>query len=118
MVWLLPPKLLVAAVILLNKHSSPPTLLELLLLMVAAKFTLDKDGGLRHLLIKCILLARNKNKQKKKKVFYFSLDSLIITRDHFRMCLQSNVVYRIVLPVAIVALPSMLSMLACKQKKG
>lgn len=53
-----PPKLLVAAIVLLNEHSSSPALLELLLLVVAAKFTLDKDGGLRHLLIKCILSRR------------------------------------------------------------
>lgn len=53
-----PAKLLVAAVILLDEHSSPPALLELLLLVVAAEFTLDKDGGLRHLLIKCILPMR------------------------------------------------------------
>lgn len=59
-VGLQPPKLLVAAVVLLNEHSSPPALLELLLFVVAAKFTLDKDGGLRHLLIKCILLRRRK----------------------------------------------------------
>lgn len=52
------PKLLVAAVVLLNEYSRPPALLELLLFVVAAKFTLDKDGGLRHLLIKCILRAR------------------------------------------------------------
>lgn len=55
-----PPKLLVAAVVLLNEHSSSPALLELLLLVVAAKFTLDKDGGLRHLLIKCILSRRKR----------------------------------------------------------
>lgn len=53
-----PAKLLVAAVVLLNEHSGPPALLELLLFVVAAEFTLDKDGGLRHLLIKCILLRR------------------------------------------------------------
>lgn len=57
-VGLQPAKLLVAAVVLLNEHSGPPALLELLLLVVAAEFTLDKDGGLRHLLIKCILLTR------------------------------------------------------------
>lgn len=51
-------KLLVAAVVLLNEHSRPPALLEFLLFVVAAKFTLDKDGGLRHLLIKCILRTR------------------------------------------------------------
>lgn len=50
-----PAKLFVAAVVLLNEHRRPPALLELLLLVVAAEFTLDKDGGLRHLLIKCIL---------------------------------------------------------------
>lgn len=55
-----PPKLLVAPVVLLNEHSSSPALLELLLLVVAAKFTLDKDGGLRHLLIKCILSRRRR----------------------------------------------------------
>lgn len=55
MVWLQPAKLLVAAVVLLNEHGSPLALLELLLFVVAAEFTLDKDGGLRHLLIKCIL---------------------------------------------------------------
>lgn len=55
-----PAKLLVAAVVLLNEHGGPPALLELLLFMVAAEFTLDKDGGLRHLLIKCILLTRTK----------------------------------------------------------
>lgn len=53
-----PAELLVAAVVLLNEHSGPPALLELLLFVVAAKFTLDKDGGLRHLLIKCILSMR------------------------------------------------------------
>lgn len=57
-VGLQPAKLLVAAIVLLNEHSSPPALLELLLFVVAAKFTLDKDGGLRHLLIKCILPMR------------------------------------------------------------
>lgn len=54
------PELLVAAVVLLNEHSSSPALLELLLLVVAAEFTLDKDGGLRHLLVKCILLRRRR----------------------------------------------------------
>lgn len=53
-----PAELLVAAVVLLDEHSGPPALLELLLFVVAAKFTLDKDGGLRHLLIKCILSTR------------------------------------------------------------
>lgn len=55
MVGFEPAELLVAAVVLLDEHCGPPALLELLLLVVAAKFTLDKDGGLRHLLIKCIL---------------------------------------------------------------
>lgn len=59
-VRLQPAKLLVAAVVLLNEHSGPPALLELLLFVVAAEFTLDKDGGLRHLLIKCILQMRAK----------------------------------------------------------
>lgn len=59
-VGLQPAKLLVAAVVLLNEHGSPPALLELLLFVVAAEFTLDKDGGLRHLLIKCILPTRTK----------------------------------------------------------
>lgn len=53
-----PAELLVAAVVLLNEHSGPPALLELLLFVVAAEFTLDKDGGLRHLLIKCVLSMR------------------------------------------------------------
>lgn len=53
-----PAKLLVAAVVLLNEHSGPPALLELFLFVVAAELTLDKDGGLRHLLIKCILVTR------------------------------------------------------------
>lgn len=57
-VGLEPAELLVAAVVLLDEHSGPPALLELLLFVVAAKFTLDKDGGLRHLLIKCILSTR------------------------------------------------------------
>lgn len=56
-VGLEPATLLVSAVVLLNEHSSPPALLELLLFVVAAEFTLDKDGGLRHLLIKCILFV-------------------------------------------------------------
>lgn len=59
-VGLQPAKLLVAAVVLLNEHGSPPALLELLLFVVAAEFTLDKDGGLRHLLIKCILPTKTK----------------------------------------------------------
>lgn len=59
-VGLQPAKLLVAAVVLLNEHGGPPALLELLLFVVAAEFTLDKDGGLRHLLIKCILPTRTK----------------------------------------------------------
>lgn len=58
MVGFEPAELLVAAVVLLDEHGGPPALLELLLLVVAAKFTLDKDGGLRHLLIKCILSRR------------------------------------------------------------
>lgn len=60
MVGLQPAKLLVAAVVLLNEHGGPPALLKLLLFVVAAEFTLDKDGGLRHLLIKCILQTRTK----------------------------------------------------------
>lgn len=64
-VGLQPSELLVAAVVLLNEHGRPPALLELLLLMVAAKFTLDKDGGLRHLLIKCVLLTRNETKSQR-----------------------------------------------------
>lgn len=60
MVGLQPAKLLVAAVVLLNEHGGPPALLKLLLFVVAAEFTLDKDGGLRHLLIKCILRTRIK----------------------------------------------------------
>lgn len=48
-------ELSVAAVVLLDQHSCPSTLLELFLLMVTPKFALDKDGSLRHLLIKCIL---------------------------------------------------------------
>lgn len=59
-VGLQPAKLLVAAVVLLDEYSSPLALLELLLFVVAAEFTLDKDGGLRHLLIKCILRTRTK----------------------------------------------------------
>ena len=47
--------LAVAAVALLDEDRGPPALLELLLLVVAAELTLDKDGGLRHLLVKCIL---------------------------------------------------------------
>lgn len=61
MVGLQPAKLLVAAVVLLNEHSSPPALLKLLLFVVAAEFTLDKDGGLRHLLIKCILQTKQQH---------------------------------------------------------
>lgn len=53
--WVRPTELFVAAVILLDQHGCPATLLELLLFVVAAEFTLDKDGGQRHLLIKCIL---------------------------------------------------------------
>lgn len=60
MLGLQPPELLVAAVVLLNEHSSSSALLELLLLVVAAEFTLDKDGGLRHLLVKCILSRRRR----------------------------------------------------------
>lgn len=54
-----PAKLPVAAVALLDQHGRPPALLELLLLVVAAELTLDKDGGLRHLLIKCILIHKD-----------------------------------------------------------
>lgn len=59
-----PAKLFIAAVVLLNEYSSPLALLELLLLVVAAEFTLDKDGGLRHLLIKCILQTRKEIKRQ------------------------------------------------------
>lgn len=51
-------ELSVAAVVLLDQHSCPSTLLELFLLMVTPELTLDKDGSLRHLLIKCILPYR------------------------------------------------------------
>lgn len=63
-----PAELLVAAVVLLNEHSGPPALLELLLFVVAAKFTLDKDGGLRHLLIKCVLSMRARIRQASPQV--------------------------------------------------
>lgn len=56
-----PAELSVAAVALLDQHGRPPALLELLLLVVAAELTLDKDGGLRHLLIKCILIYKHIN---------------------------------------------------------
>lgn len=48
-------ELSVAAVVLLDQHGRPSTLLELLLLVVTPELTLDEDGSLRHLLIKCIL---------------------------------------------------------------
>lgn len=48
-------ELSVAAVVLLDQHGRPSTLLELLLLVVTPELTLDKDGSLCHLLIKCIL---------------------------------------------------------------
>lgn len=54
-----PAELSVAAVALLDQYSCPPALLKLLLLVVAAELTLDKDGGLRHLLIKCILINKH-----------------------------------------------------------
>lgn len=89
-----PAALLVAAVVLLNEHSGPPALLELLLFMVAAEFTLDKDGGLRHLLIKCILQG-----EQNQCVFARTRRILAANADGLR------------------ALPSKLSTLACKHKE-
>lgn len=53
-------ELFVAAVTLLDQHGRPPALLKLLLFVVAAELALDKDGGLRHLFIKCILTHTHK----------------------------------------------------------
>lgn len=54
------PELSVAAVVLLDQYSCPSTLLKLFLYVVTPELTLDKDGSLRHLLIKCILPQRKR----------------------------------------------------------
>lgn len=79
-------KLSVAAVALLDQHGRPPALLELLLLVVAAELTLDKDGGLRHLLIKCILIHKHINEDINDKNVIASYSTHIghIHTSHFR----------------------------------
>lgn len=115
-----PPELLVAAVVLLNEHSCSPALLELLLLVVAAKFTLDKDGGLRHLLVKCILWRRRRCITHNVNEFGSGGRGTGRLRVWVQGCNAIKSERFAINPAAGGGkpLPSRLSMLACKTEKG
>lgn len=65
--WPSPAALLVSPVEVLNQHSGAPALLEPFLFVITSEFTLDEDGRLCHLFVKCILRGRQKEQDSNNK---------------------------------------------------